>query len=52
MTEAGRKVTAGDSALADALHLAASRRAQAFYSFNQSLAKKARKASTIPSEKP
>jgi len=37
---------------ADALHLAASRRAQAFYSFDQSLAKKARKAATIPIEKP
>lgn len=36
----------------DALHLASCPQARAFYSFDQSLAKKARKADTIPVEQP
>mgnify|MGYP003979381507 CR=1 FL=1 len=36
----------------DALHLASSRDAQAFYTFDRSLVKKARKAKTIPVEIP
>lgn len=37
---------------ADALHLASCPGAQVFYSFDQSLAKKAKKADTIPVERP
>ena len=37
---------------ADALHLASSQKAQAFFSFDTSLVEKARKILTIPVEKP